>query len=240
MEAIVFRSPRNPGNSRGVALFYLHTDHLNTPRKISRPVDNVIVWRWDSGPFGSAAANEDPDGDSTLFSYNPRFPGQYFDAETGLNYNYFRDYDPVTGRYVESDPVGLFAGVNTYAYVTANPIAFFDPNGLGKEGGQTSVGGDDPLVPRSINKNTPRAEVMKHVREVEEAIKRDPTMNPKRAAKLRAWIKVARRNFTRSVCPPFLEDLVFAVIREACLMGDLVSCQNYVDMGGEIQMDNGS
>ena len=52
------------------------------------------------------------------------------DAETGLNYNYFRDYDPQVGRYIESDPIGLMGGLNTYAYVTSNPLWYFDPYGL--------------------------------------------------------------------------------------------------------------
>jgi len=61
---------------------------------------------------------------------NIRFPGQYYQSETGLNYNYFRDYDPLTGKYLESDPVGLEAGVNTYVYVGSQPILFLDPYGL--------------------------------------------------------------------------------------------------------------
>jgi RHS repeat-associated protein len=61
-------------------------------------------------------------------------PGQYFDAETGLNYNYFRDYDPSTGRYVESDPIGLAGGVNTYCYANGNPIANIDAMGMAVEG----------------------------------------------------------------------------------------------------------
>jgi RHS repeat-associated protein len=117
-------------NGGGVNLFYVHTDHLNTPRRISRPTDNVIVWRWDSDPFGTTVANEDPDGDSNLFSFHLRFPGQYFDEETGLHYNYFRDYDPQTGRYPQSDPLGLKGGLNTYAYVHANPLRYSDPKGL--------------------------------------------------------------------------------------------------------------
>ncbi|MEB3943540.1 RHS repeat-associated core domain-containing protein, partial [Pseudomonas aeruginosa] len=61
---------------------------------------------------------------------NLRFPGQYYDAESGLHYNYFRDYDPETGRYVESDPIGLSGGVNTYGYVQGAPLNRIDPLGL--------------------------------------------------------------------------------------------------------------
>lgn len=114
----------------GVATYYVHTDHLNTPRRISRPADNVIVWRWDSEPFGFALPNQDPDGDGQMFVYNLRYPGQYYDVEMGINHNYFRDYDPGTGRYVESDPIGIFAGVNTYAYVHGSPASFADSIGL--------------------------------------------------------------------------------------------------------------
>jgi RHS repeat-associated protein len=65
------------------------------------------VWRWDSDPFGTSPALEDPDGDGIAFTYNLRFPGQYYDKETRLHYNYFRDYDRATGRYIQSDPIGL-------------------------------------------------------------------------------------------------------------------------------------
>jgi RHS repeat-associated protein len=59
-----------------------------------------------------------------------RFPGQYFDAETGLHYNYHRFYDPTTGRYMTPDPIGLEGGINLYTYAENDPIDYFDPWGL--------------------------------------------------------------------------------------------------------------
>jgi RHS repeat-associated protein len=122
-------------------IHYIHTDHLGSPRAVS-DATGTLVWNWNSDPFGQAAANDDPDGDGTAFTLNLRFPGQYYDAETGLHYNYFRDYDPSTGRYVQSDPIGLAGGLNTYGYVGGNPIRYFDLFGLhhGRPHGQMGHG----------------------------------------------------------------------------------------------------
>ncbi len=134
-------------NGGSVSIFYVHADHLNTPRRISRPSDNAILWRWDSDPFGTDAVNEDPDADTNLFKYNLRFPGQYSDAETGLNYNYFRDYDPAVGRYVESDPIGLRGGINTYAYAYDAPTLYTDPRGESAFAGVLGGLGTDVATP---------------------------------------------------------------------------------------------
>ena len=73
---------------------------------------------------------EDPDGDRTDFTYNLRFSGQYYDSETNLQYNYFRDYDPEIGRYAQSDPIGLDGGNNTFEYALSNPLIYIDSDGL--------------------------------------------------------------------------------------------------------------
>lgn len=119
-----------PNASGGMDIYYVHTDHLNTPRRITRATDNVIVWRWSSDAYGVGFVDQDPDGDGQIFVYNFRFPGQYFDSETGLSYNYQRDFDPASGRYIESDPTGLNGGINTYAYANGNPVSNSDPSGL--------------------------------------------------------------------------------------------------------------
>jgi RHS repeat-associated protein len=100
-----------------------------------------MVWRWDNAdPFGATAPDASLAG---AFAYNPRFPGQLFDAESGLHQNYFRDYDPKTGRYLQSDPIGLKGGINTYGYVLGNPVSNTDPLGL-----QTLPGDVGPSTPR--------------------------------------------------------------------------------------------
>jgi RHS repeat-associated protein len=112
-----------------VGLFYVHVDHLNTPRRITQPVDNQLRWTWEADPFGAEVPNENPTSLGAL-AYNLRFPGQFYDGHTQLMYNHFREYDPSIGRYVESDPTGLEGGQNTYLYVRARPLSAVDPDGL--------------------------------------------------------------------------------------------------------------
>lgn len=113
-----------------INIFYVHADHLGTPRAVTRLSDNALRWTWDNvDPFGANAENTSPAG-YPAFSYGLRFPGQYYDAETGMHYNYHRDYDPAIGRYVQSDPIGLRGGLNLYAYSDGAPIAYADAFGL--------------------------------------------------------------------------------------------------------------
>jgi RHS repeat-associated protein len=145
-------------NSGIAQAYYIHTDQLDTPRVITDTAGNT-VWEWrNTDPFGNNMPDENPSGLGT-FVYNQRFAGQYFDKETGLHQNYFRDYDPSTGRYIEADPIGtllyqdmaaqnlsttgfvsseLAASLyspapeynHPYAYVGGNPTGKIDPFGL--------------------------------------------------------------------------------------------------------------
>lgn len=116
-------SAQHPG-----ALLQVHTDHLGTPRAVSN--GNTVLWRWEGDAFGGSAANETVAGTLKRLTLPLRFPGQYYDEETGLHYNYFRDYKPGTGRYMESDPIGLKGGINTFSYVQNSPLIYRDPFGL--------------------------------------------------------------------------------------------------------------
>jgi RHS repeat-associated protein len=104
-------------------IYYYHVDHLGTPQAMTNST-GATVWKADYEPFGKATVK------IGTVENNLRLPGQYYDRETGLHYNYFRDYDPGTGRYIEFDLIGLRGGLNGYAYVRGNPISRIDPLGL--------------------------------------------------------------------------------------------------------------
>ena len=117
-------------NSNVAQIYYIQTDHLNTPRLVADST-GTTVWRWDQGePFGNDVPNSDPNNAGNAFDLPLRLPGQHYDRETAIHYNTMRDYDPSVGRYVESDPIGLKGGLNTYAYVDGRPLSGIDPSGL--------------------------------------------------------------------------------------------------------------
>ena len=119
---------KNDGETIVKSSLSIVNDHLNTPR-LSTDETDTVVWKWDSNGFGEKGINKDPDGDGEKENLRLRFPGQYSDSESGLYYNWNRYYDPQTGRYITSDPIGLDGGINTYGYVYQNPLRFIDPEG---------------------------------------------------------------------------------------------------------------
>lgn len=107
----------------------MHSDHLATPRLMSDQ-NQTIVWRWDGDAFGEGGLDNDPDNNGVSVFMPLRFPGQMVEEPSGLYYNYYRDYDPQLGRYIQSDPIGLDGGINTYSFVLNNPVIYFDLKGL--------------------------------------------------------------------------------------------------------------
>ena len=134
------------------ATHFIHNDHLGAPRRVTDKAQNII-WSWNSRPFGNSLPNEDPDGDFTKFSLNLRFPGQYYDAESGLHYNYFRTFDPENGRYLESDPAEFVDGTNIFSYALNSPQRYIDPLGLWVKKCARKLGGptEPPVSPNSHN-----------------------------------------------------------------------------------------
>ncbi|MBS0577106.1 MAG: hypothetical protein JSS45_11915, partial [Proteobacteria bacterium] len=122
------------GMVRNNVLYAIHTDHLGRPERVTNPTQ-AIVWRANNYAFHRDVAQDNIGG------LNLGFPGQYFDAESGLWNNGFRDYDSSMGVYVESDPIGLAGGINTYAYVGGNPVNLIDPLGLLSKGAKEAVCG---------------------------------------------------------------------------------------------------
>jgi RHS repeat-associated protein len=139
----------------GTKHYAVQSDHLNTPRRLIQS-DGQVAWQWAYSAFGdeqpTVASNRFANtslnqsfGTTTVpaVTFNLRYPGQYFDQESNLHYNYHRSYSATTGRYTQSDPIGLDGGWNRFGYVGGNPLSFTDPLGLAKFG--NSVAEEMPL-----------------------------------------------------------------------------------------------
>ena len=133
--ARVDNQPSNPpiaANSSALELshplYYLHTDQIAAINAIT-DVNQQVVWQSEHDAFGKTTPTVQ------LLNQPLRFPGQYADAETGLYYNWHRYYNPLTGRYISSDPIGLDGGLNTFGYVGQSPLSYYDNDGLNRGGG---------------------------------------------------------------------------------------------------------
>jgi RHS repeat-associated protein len=162
--AVLTQTRTGSGETLSIAtkVFYVYADHLDTPRVIVRAADHFVQWRWDQAEaYGNSPPNENPTNLATPLTFNLRFPGQIYDQESGLVYNHHRYYDASTGRYVESDPIGLEGGLNTYRYANANPFLYIDADGLATL--PKNFGKDKPLpldpqkhLPEKVEKDTER------------------------------------------------------------------------------------
>ena len=130
LDGMPIASLQDPTGTNGLVVTELYDDHLGTPRQANSAGSQS--WGWDnlSGNSNTGGGNSFGTRANSGGGMNLRFPGQQYDWQTGLNYNYMRFYEPRTGRYITSDPIGLGGGINTYLYANGNPVMFADRLGL--------------------------------------------------------------------------------------------------------------
>src|SRR5690606_18606774 len=121
-EEIIYLDDLPVARISGKAISYLETDHLGTPRVAASSTDNSWQWKWDF--FGDAFGSHAPVTPASGYITLPlRYPGQFAEVG-GVNYNYFRDYEAGTGRYTQSDPIGLWGGKATFSYSLSSPVVY--------------------------------------------------------------------------------------------------------------------
>lgn len=138
---------------RGNDYYFYQNDSLGTPQQLVQQ-NGTVVWQGKMQSFGEVIE----DASSTIEN-NLRFPGQYLDRETGMHYNWARNYDPKLGRYVNSDPIGLAGGLNEFLYAEGRPTVGFDPRGL------ATVNGNDGLAVRCVYTGNQRDAGSREVKE---------------------------------------------------------------------------
>lgn len=150
----VYLNGRRLAQMENGSTYFIHSDHQDNSLALTDASANV-VWKGKRDPFGKV------DVTTQTITHNLRLPGQYYDLESGLHYNYFRDYDPSLGRYIQSDPIGLGGGINTYGYALQNPFVFTDPLGLSVTYPPTTCPPQSPVCHSGrIPKTPPRAPAM--------------------------------------------------------------------------------
>jgi RHS repeat-associated protein len=224
-------------------LHYVHADGSGAPRVVSDQ-SGAALWTWgfSSNPFGEAGPVS-----TSGFSLNLRFPGQYFDSETGVNYNVNRYYDSSVGRYLQSDPLGMVDTPSTYAYVGSSPLMWVDPMGLASSGRWKDIPGTNSQVridPPHVDGQQPHAHLQsKGFPEV--AINADGTPSHgsdlSKMTRSKKVLDFLRANGFAVKCLSglgdvfLIRDIVSGVAGEQCQNGDIASCQTYQFLQSEPQ-----